>query len=226
MPTKQELLADYSASIKYYQAHLCSCVKGNHGVYDPEDNCFYGWRYENPVTDTIIGMEYKLYNGNFENGSIYEGECKFLIFDDSSYFSKVGKGDLIVSTDLTIKKSCLLDVNGSNMVPDFDVIEVSNVSSLTVTYTEDTDYSVAEQDGKSFIVWLAGGSAPERYYSVEYIANVNFCIWDVLPALESTNASSTYKSVTCKLRKFGFAPLSNIVDTMNFSIAPEEYINI
>jgi len=226
MPTKQELLPDYAADIKYYQAHQCSCVKDNNGVYDPTDDCFYGWRYDDPVPDTIIGMDYKLFSGNFGTGYLYEGECNFLIFNDSTYFSKIGKGDVIVSSDQTIKKSCFLDYTENNMIPEFDVSEVLVVSSKSIEYTNGTDFNVVAQDGRTFIVWEEGNAHPEKFYSVEYTAEVNFLVWDVLPELESVNTNSTYKSVVCKLRKFGYAPAANIIDTMDFATKPGDFVNI
>lgn len=234
MLTKTELLDDFKAEVTYFRAYQCSCIAANNGVYDPSDNCFYGWRYETPgVSYTLVGKNYRQFSGHFNPGLLTEAQCTFLIFEDDVIYPYIGIGDVLVSDDQTVTRTCTLDITKSNNIPDFDVdtsstafvrVYAKDANNDDVIYVRDTHFTYAAQNGIASITWI--DSPPEKYYSVKYTAKVNFVVWDVLPAIEGKNETDAYKSVICKLRKFGLAPSDNLIDKLNFASKHAEYVNI
>ncbi len=225
-----DFLDEFGVDIKYYRSKQCSCIAENGGVFDNKDDCYLGWRYDEPVITRVIRTNFKIDVENINLGLLYEGGVRFTIFktklDGTSepMFQYLSKGDVIVNLNDTIRKTDHINPDIRNHLAAFNVKKVLSISQLKTIFKEDEDYDVTYGD-KTEIVW-AEGKKPDGMYAVDFEANINYVLFSETPRLRGADSDSVPKSITCVLRPYSNREQQRLLDLLDYTEKPEENINI
>jgi len=200
----------HGVTVKYYQARLCDCMARNQGQPDPKCGCLNGFWYAEP-------KEYKLLRSgiNFKNlptdaGRILQGGCQFTIppKDYSSgcngmkidLYDTVAVGDVFVLPNRDRRDRDILQRGTRDSIRAFDVQQILSITQLNAEYLVDIDYKFT--DGAQ-INWLVGkGPAEDEFYTVEYLCNIQYIVWDTMAKDRGTDETILPKAILCALRQF------------------------
>lgn len=101
--------------IHYYQSWLCSCVGLNHGIYDPNCGCTFGYYYKDPVEYEILRTSIDFKRVQHKLGEILQGGCSISIPKSrrNSHAYYVGTKDLSAGIDLSSDINIKISIDGS-----------------------------------------------------------------------------------------------------------------
>jgi hypothetical protein len=231
----EDLLDEFGVNILYYKAKKCTCIIENSGRWDPKDNCYFGWRFEEPIKLEVVRTNYKMDISNINLGEIFHGGCHFTVFKKytdntpNPMWRSLSQGDVIVNLDDVARKVDQLDIGKRNFLYAFNIVQVLSVYYKGKTYVEGKDYNVKKEEGtnpKTIIEWIDEGEKPDKYYSVEFEYNVNYWLFNEMPKQRGAGDDSLPKSVTCIIRPYGETETKNLLKYVNYAEPPDENINI
>jgi hypothetical protein len=224
---------DSSPNSDIFFGKLCSCVS-KQGVYDPTcEECIYGIIYEtSAVEHSVIRTGMSLRWLHEKTAAMYEGGCKITIpkYDKDHNlqraYTEITRGDVIVMQGDIRRERDINDYRRNNDLLAFNVNKVLSVSEKRKTFVEDTDYSLTITPEKTTINWIEGGEYPESgFYAVEYLADINYIVWEDMPKPRGAVDSDLPRLVYCRLRPFfdgdfnksmevdvNFTPLNPIIE--------------
>lgn len=101
--------------IYYYQSWLCSCVGLNHGIFDPNCGCTFGYYYRDPVEYEVLRTSIDFRRIQHKLGEILQGGCSMSIPQRrrNSHAYYVGQKDLSAGIDLSGDKNIIISIDGS-----------------------------------------------------------------------------------------------------------------
>lgn len=197
-----------------YFSRLCSCV-AKQGVYDPTcPYCIYGYIYDIEPTPTLLirtAMNMKTMSEKFV--SLYQGGCRLTIMSTDlnnvpvKAFTQIARGDVVVMKNDKRRDRDLCEMGRRDNLLAYNVSEILNVSERQILFEKDLDYKIDIQDKKTSIIWL-NRNKPKQYYSVEYISDINYLVWDDMPKPRGSTDATLPREVYCRLRPY-FDPSYN-----------------
>jgi hypothetical protein len=211
---------------KIYFSRLCSCIGGNNGVYDPTCTaCIEGYIYDEPVEELVIRTSMNLRWLDEKLVHIYQGGCNITIFKydindvPTTAHYKITQGDIIVMKNDNRRDRDICERGVKDYLMAFDVNRVLSVTEKKRVFKENVDYTVEYDRMATRIVWKAGGYSPTSFYSVEFISEVNYLVWDDMLKSRGTMDTELPKKVACRLRGY-FDPTINISMGVDTSFKP------
>lgn len=193
---------------KIYFSRLDSSVGADGSVPFDSEESIYGYFYPETPYETLLlrtSMDLKFLTES--QVAIYEGGCRITIprydlqGEENKAWKRIAHGDVIVMTGeqetRRDREICL--IKKKDYLVSFDVIEVDYVSEKKKIFKEGTDYKVT-YGKKTTIEWLPGGEKPRSYYSVEYIAHINYLVWESQAKVRGAMNSNAPRQIKCRLR--------------------------
>jgi len=232
---QQDLLDEFGTECLIYSSTQCSCIFENNGRFDNKDDCYFGYRFKEPVSQILIRTNYRMGEENINLGALFQGGARFSIFKNqldgtpNPFYKTLARGDVIVNLSDTIRKTDFLNYKKRDHLWAFNVIEVQSISSRSKIFKPDIDYKIEiaeNQNDKTNIIWQPKGETPEDVYAVEYISNVNYWVYSDLPKSRGASNDSVPKSVSCILRAYGEKEMSNLLNVLDFTSKPDDNVNI
>lgn len=224
----KRLIKKYGKDLDYYPARFCSCVAKNNGTPDPDCSCNLGFYYPTePEVVRVLKQNFSEKFLNTEMGIIYNGGCKIAIpkyFNGvaQSIYDTISKGDVFVDKSFNRRDTDNLIRGTRDKIYAFNVSKILSVAVENTLYIQGIDFNVTEEEsaaGKlTNIVWEANkGPDIDEHYTVEFICNQQFKVWDDGAAKSGTDSQELPIRIKCVLRKF-VNPDKSEIDKIN----PEE----
>lgn len=218
-------------NVRIYFARQCSCIANNGGRYDPScKDCIYGFIYEDKATDDLMirtSMSLKFMTN--EQAAIFTGGCYLTVrkvdFDGKEVpaYSRLTDGDVIVVKNDFKRSREICELNIKDYLFAFNVKQVLSVSQKKKVFKENIDYKVIYKEDKTAIEWIGekpgnNGQNVRQYYSVEYLAEINYMVWNDQLKTRGALDSNLPKKIACVLRPYFEEDFNSLVEfNTNFS---------
>jgi len=205
-----EFVGQHGVTVKYYQATLCPCVEANNGHPDPKCGCNNGFWYAEPKQYKLLRSGINFKNLSTDVGRILQGGCQFTIpprdysvgcdGEAIDLYDAVAFGDVFVLPNRNRKDRDILQRGVRDEIRSFDVQQILSITKGLTKYLPDIDYKFT--NGVS-INWLTGkGPATDEFYTVEYLCNIQYFVWDTMAKDRGTDETILPKAILCALRQF------------------------
>lgn len=202
----------FSLPVYYYEGRLCSCVGENGGVPQINHTCNLGFYYSAAeltyVIRTAVSHKYLVR----PQGLIFDGGATFTIPKlyngvEQKAYNRISHGDIIVDSTKTKRDTDVLLRGVRDTIYAFDVKSILSIYAGTTQYLPDIDFTTSETSsvaGKlTTINWVDGkGPAEDVYYTVEFICNQQFKVWEDMGNDRGTSEDFLPKRVICVARRF------------------------
>lgn len=231
----EDLLEEFGVNCLYYKAKKCTCIIENEGRWDPKDDCYFGWRFEDPIAQRLVRTNFKMDISNINLGEIFHGGCKYTIFKrlpsgtPNPIWRFLSQGDVIVNLNDIGRKTDNLKRGYRDYLYSFNVVKVLSVYYRGKNFVEGKDYQVvysATQKENTEIKWLDDGDKPESDYTAEFEYNVNYWLFNEQPTQRGAGEDSLPKTVTCVIRPYGETESKGLLNILNYVERPDENINV
>lgn len=228
-----DLMEEFGVHALYYQAYPCSCVANEKtgGRFDTKDDCYFGFRYKDPIEynrNVIIRTALRL---SVENANLYrafEGGANFTVFkkdlkgEQAFIYENIGHFDVIVNLADTIRKAEYFQPDDKPLLKAFNVKSISSISvKKEIINPEDYTYNA----DKLTIEWKPD-KTPKEPYAVSYICNTNYLIYNDAPITRGAQDDSVPRKVTAILRPFSANDGNNPFDKFAELVATQNPENV
>ncbi|HEX2868728.1 MAG TPA: hypothetical protein VHO03_16930 [Ignavibacteriales bacterium] len=211
-----QLIERFKATLRYYQGRMCSCVGENNGLPRLDCGCTLGYWYNEP--ETLIGIRHDISHRytNSPQGQIFEGGAQFIIprrykGTEQNAFYNLNKGDVISVEGKVRRDRDILRKGVRDRLYAFEVKKIISVGVLDKVFVEGRDYSLVNNE----IVWTGDCPSEGTYYTVEFLCQQQYMIWDAGLKDRGTDTKELPRSIVGILRRYAEAVSTNPIDNVN-----------
>lgn len=222
-----EVASNRGARFIYYPATVCSCT-GKNGIAKLDCDCDGGYRYDDRGDKAESDFHYLLFSMDTmkvveeKRGMITYGEGSIRLerraynhnwqhlprkerYFDHPLWEKVHNGDIFAMIGQVRRQFDVLLKDKRDKIRNFNTERVVRIFQNDTRYYYNHDWimDVTDPDNRT-IAWVDGGNAPaaDTYYTVEYIAALEWIVHDDVMDHEMGVTEMMGRDVTLKLRQF------------------------